>query len=110
MPNSSEEILKKVEAYESQMVKTMAEMIAIPAISPKSGGEGEGKRATFLENLLKSWGFSVKKYEYTDDTGTKRPNLISKYGKEKKTIWVIAHMDTVAVGDLSSWNDRPIQG
>ncbi len=86
----------------------MSAMVAIPAISPASGGKGEGARADFLESLLKSWGFSTMRYEYSDQTGTKRPNIVATYGTGTRT-WFIVHMDTVAEGDRSLWKTDPFK-
>ena len=35
----------RIENYRDEMVETLGNMIKIPAISPKSGGEGEVKKA-----------------------------------------------------------------
>ncbi|MDE1860121.1 MAG: M20 family metallo-hydrolase [Candidatus Micrarchaeota archaeon] len=98
-----------IESSRGEMVKTLSDMIAIPAISPKSGGAGEGKRADFLSALLKNWGFDAKRYEYTDDSGVKRPSLVLSCGSEERTVWIIGHMDTVAVGDPGLWKTDPFK-
>ena len=100
---------KRIGAYESDMVKTMSEMIPIKAVSPMSGGEGEGKRADFLEKLLKGWGFQTKRYEYADSSGTKRPSIVTVFGDCKSTIWVIGHIDTVSEGDRKLWKTDPFK-
>ena len=97
---------EKIEASEQEAIETMKKMIAIPSISPLSGGEGESKRADFLESLLKSFGFDVKRYDYNDGSAI-RSNLVVKYGSLPATIWLIAHIDTVAPGDLSLWSHDP---
>jgi acetylornithine deacetylase/succinyl-diaminopimelate desuccinylase-like protein len=50
---------EKIEASEQEAIETMKKMIAIPSISPLSGGEGESKRADFLELFLKSFGLEI---------------------------------------------------
>ncbi|MDE1834315.1 MAG: hypothetical protein KGH64_03175, partial [Candidatus Micrarchaeota archaeon] len=42
-------------SYREQMIDTMSKMVAIKAISPKSGGMGESKRAKFLASILEGW-------------------------------------------------------
>lgn len=96
-----------IDSYREQMLDTFKKMIPIKAISPVSGGSGEGERADFLEKTLRSWHFDVERFEYTDSTGTKRPNLVSRLGDESKTIWFIGHMDTVSEGDRSLWKTDP---
>ena len=103
------EVLKLVESYKQDMISTMIRMVAIPAISPASGGEGESKRADFLEGLLKKMGFEVKRFEYIDDFGKKRSNLIVEYGNAPQKIWILSHIDTVSPGDLSLWKHDPFK-
>lgn len=104
-----EKLNRAIERYESDMVSTMSKMIAIKAISPQSGGQGEGKRADFLEKVLRSWGFKVDRYEYLDGSKTKRPNLVVKYGSQKRTVWIVSHIDTVTEGDIKLWKTDPFK-
>lgn len=99
-----------VRGYEKEMTETLAKMIAIKSVSPESGGEGEGKRADFLESILKGWGLKPRRYEYVDDHGVKRPSLVVKYGDKKRTLWIMAHIDTVAEGERSLWKTDPFNG
>ena len=75
-----EQLNRMIDDYKNDMVSTMSKMIPIKAISPMSSGQGEGKRADFLERTLRSWGFKVDRYEYLDASKTKRPNLVVRYG------------------------------
>ena len=93
----------------NEMIETYSKIISIPAISPESGGVGESKRVDFLQGLLKSWGLSPKRYDYTDQKKVKRSNLVVKYGDKKKTLWILAHTDTVAVGDIKMWKTDPFK-
>lgn len=99
-----------IEKYKEEMAESLSEMLKIPAISPKNGGQGEGKRADFLEKLIKKSGFEAKRYDYKDEGSTIRSNLIVKYGSLPKTLWIMPHMDTVAPGDLAKWNGSPFSG
>ncbi|MGC8495777.1 MAG: M20 family metallo-hydrolase [Candidatus Micrarchaeia archaeon] len=101
------EIGKLVESYKQDMIQLMKDMIAIPSISPESGGSGESKRADFLEKYINSLGIKTRRFDYIDNTKAKRSNIIAKVGNAKKTIWLIAHIDTVAPGDLSLWSHDP---
>ncbi len=95
-----------IDGYREEMVATLSEMVSIKAISPGSGGKGEGARAEFLEGLLRRWGFDVKRYSYRDESGVERPSLVARLGGGK-VIWIVAHIDTVAEGDLSLWKSDP---
>jgi succinyl-diaminopimelate desuccinylase len=91
------------------MAETLAKMIGIRAISPEIGGAGESMRADFLQKLLEKWGFETRRYDYVDNTKTKRPNIIAKFGKCKRTVWVLTHMDTVSEGERSLWKTDPFK-
>ncbi|MGC8586203.1 MAG: M20 family metallo-hydrolase [Candidatus Micrarchaeia archaeon] len=101
------DIYRQIDSYRDEMIDTLKKMIAIPAISPESGGEGEEKRADFLESVLKGMGLSVRRYDYKDKAGAKRPNLIATYGNAERTIWILSHMDTVSAGDIKLWSHDP---
>jgi succinyl-diaminopimelate desuccinylase len=102
------DIEKIISGYNSEMIKVMKDMVAIPAIAPESGGEGESKRADFLEKYLNSIGIKTKRFDYIDKEKAKRSNIIAKINKGKdKTLWLIAHIDTVAPGDASLWHHDP---
>lgn len=109
MKESFTKLERLIDDERQSMVKTLADMIAIKAVSPESGGTGEGKRADFLQRLLISWGLRVRRYDYFDEKKTKRPNLVAKFGDRKRTVWLMTHMDTVAEGDRSLWKTDPFR-
>jgi succinyl-diaminopimelate desuccinylase len=96
-----------IDASRPDLVEKMSTMIGIRAISPKSGGDGEMRRAEYLQGILRSWGLETKRYDYTDDTGIARPNIITRVGGAERTIWFVGHMDTVSEGDRSLWKSDP---
>ncbi|MBO7409644.1 MAG: M20 family metallo-hydrolase [Candidatus Methanomethylophilaceae archaeon] len=104
-----EGIIRSVESSEERMVSDMCGMIRIPAMSPVNGGDGECARADFLQGILE--GFDTVERFDTDDRehpGIRRANIVArKKGKKKGTVWFIAHMDTVPVGDLDDWESDP---
>jgi succinyl-diaminopimelate desuccinylase len=93
----------------SDLIRTASNMLAIKAISPASGGTGEARRADYLEGVLRSWGLKPKRYDYIDEYKAKRSNLVVKYGGRQKTLWILAHTDTVAEGDLGLWKMDPFK-
>ena len=106
---SLEKVLKKIEELQDDMVKFTVEMIKIKAVNPAFDGEGEEKRAEFLEKKLKEICDEVKRYDAVDDKGLRRPNLVGIiYGENRdRTLWIIGHMDTVPEGELSLWEHDP---
>ena len=104
-------ILDSIEESRDDMVKIMSEMIRIPALAPINGGTGETKRAEMLERYLEGY-YSVMRLDVRDDPdpGVMRPNILAKKdGKEKGTVWIVAHTDTVPAGDLKDWDTNPFE-
>jgi len=85
----------------------------IPAIAPESGGKGEYARGKYLEPYLKGVFDEVKELHAPDARaeGGIRPNYAAVYkGKSnEKTIWIMAHMDTVPPGDEKLWKTKPFE-
>jgi len=105
-----EEIIDYARAKKDEMAKLLAEIISIKAISPLQGGKGESEKAGYIKKLLENMGLHVDEYDYKDEANIIRPNLVTKFGNNKKTIWLVAHLDTVAEGDISLWNTDPFKG
>ncbi|MDR2846490.1 MAG: M20 family metallo-hydrolase [Candidatus Methanoplasma sp.] len=106
-----EAVLDKINASREDIVAIMSEMIRIPALAPINGGDGEGKRADYLEKHLEGFD-SVVRVDVPDDLDPKviRPNILAKKnGKGNGTVWIVAHMDTVPVGDLADWDTDPFE-
>jgi succinyl-diaminopimelate desuccinylase len=105
------EILESIESSRDEIADTMAAMVSIPSISPEAGGEGESKRADYLMTLLKGFD-SVERVDVPfGPSKIPRSNILAKKnGKEKGTVWIIAHIDTVPAGDLKAWETDPFKG
>ena len=105
-------ITEEVEKLKNEMIEVMKKMIPLVAISPELGGKGEEERANFIESLLREIGVDfIKRIDAIDHLGFRRPNIIALiYGKNKnKTLWIIAHMDTVPEGDRNLWKTNPFE-
>jgi succinyl-diaminopimelate desuccinylase len=100
---------ERITGYREDMIALISKMIEIKAISPISGGMGESERASMLEDTLKQWGFRPERYDYSDETGSRRSNLVVKIGSEERTLWIVAHIDTVSEGNLSLWKSDPFK-
>lgn len=88
-------------------------MTAIPAIGPDNNGEGEGKKAAYLKQVLKELGAAdIREINAPDPRVAEgvRPNLAARVqGKSERTLWVIGHMDVVPVGEEALWDSRPFE-
>ena len=94
-----------------EMVQTMIGMIRYPALCPFNGGDGEGRKADYLQGLLKGFD-SIQRIDVPDglDPSVMRANLLAKKnGKKPGTVWVVAHMDVVPTGDPALWTTPPFE-
>ena len=94
------------------MVRDMIEMSRIPSVNPAAGGPGEYKRTMWIAEKLKSWGVDYTIFEVPDERVEEgvRISLMARFAgceDREKTLWFIAHTDTVAPGDLSLWDTDP---
>ncbi len=92
-----------------EIIKIAQKIIPMRAISPKSGGDGESKRADILERIIEEYDVKTKRYDYIDKDGAARSNVIAQTGKAARAINIIAHIDTVAAGDLKAWKTDPFK-
>ncbi len=107
-------IYSRLENYKEEMVEILGNMIKIPAISPKSGGEGEVKKANYILDLISNFGFDdVERIDVPDGESPDkvRPNIIARLKGEEggHNLWVVVHMDVVPEGDLKLWDTNPFE-
>ena len=101
-----------MQASEDQMreeiISYARRILPIRAISPESGGTGETARADEICKILTENGLNdFQRYDTSDKNDVIRPNIVVKIGKAEKTMWLIAHIDTVPVGDRNLWTRDP---
>ncbi len=107
-------VFDSIDRSVDEMVKFLSGIVKIPAIGPLSGGEGEGRKAEFIENMLREWGFDdIIRHDCDDDKvpGGKRPNLeVRVRGRDNSSRFVLlVHMDVVPAGDPDSWTGDPFE-
>ncbi len=98
-----------IQGARDAMVDTLADLCRIPAIGPAAGGEGEGKKADRLQEILRALGLKVERMDAPDDRvpSGKRPNVIVKVGKGAGRLWLLSHIDIVPPGDRAGWRVDP---
>ena len=103
-----------VSADEKLMVDALSSLVKIDGVGPESGGPGEAKRAEYIVKLARKLGFETIEVHESRDSRVpsgKRPNIIIKVkGTTNRKLWVVAHMDTVPIGDPKAWKYPPLGG
>ncbi len=105
-----EQIARRIDELKEEMVSTMLKMIPLGGIGPDNGGEGELKKAEFLQGLLEGMGFEVERIDSEDNRVPSgiRPNLVVRYpGRSNRNLWIVSHMDVVPPG--SGWATDPFR-
>lgn len=107
-----QDVLSRLEGYAPAVVSLQQSLVAIPALGPDNGGQGELDKALYLTEYLKGLGFAeVLRVDAPDARVASgvRPNLVATIPGQRtdKTFWVISHTDVVPAGDLSLWKTDP---
>lgn len=107
-----ERLSRRLDGMEREMVAFQQAITAIPALSPRNGGEGEWKKTVWIEHYLRSCGVTDLEWVNAPDPAADqglRPNLIARIPgrQESSRVWIMAHTDVVPVGDLSRWTHSP---
>jgi succinyl-diaminopimelate desuccinylase len=105
-------VLEAIDGSRDESIQLQTDLCKIVALGPENGGEGEEKKAQFLESYMRGIGFSdVRRIDASDDRVPcgYRPNLLATLpGKATSPrIWIMTHMDVVPPGDLGKWTGDP---
>ena len=105
------EIFSKINSLEPEIIQTLADLIALPSVTPFNGGDGEMAKAVYLQDRAFKLGLGTgERYDAVDPDGNIRPNLVfSVPGKTKRRLWIVTHMDVVPEGDRSLWKTDPFK-
>ncbi len=107
---SAERILERIAGYGEQIIGAQRQLIAVPALGPAVGGQGELAKAELVEGWLNGLGLKVERVDAPDsrvEAGI-RPNLVATLaGGAGPRVWALSHLDVVPVGDLSLWSGDP---
>lgn len=108
---SLDDALKLIEGSRDDIVQFMIEMLKIKAVNPDGGGNGEYKRALWIQKWIENLGCQVTRHDIPDARVPEgvRVNLTSTIeGQDtSRTLWIAAHLDTVPEGSLELWATDP---
>jgi succinyl-diaminopimelate desuccinylase len=106
-------IRERIRELEPEMIEMQRRLVALPAISPVSGGEGEKARVEYLAGLLRSWGLDVIEYRAPDRRAPcgYRPSLTARARgrKQRPVLWLMTHVDVVPPGPKDLWQSDPFE-
>ena len=93
-----QEIKKKVQENREDIIQFMRDICAIPSMESQIGPVGERIQAE-----MKKLGFEEIRFD-------KMGNTMGRIGNGKRVIVYDSHIDTVGIGDASSWEWDPFKG
>jgi succinyl-diaminopimelate desuccinylase len=107
-----EKLARTIDDGRKEMIELETLLTSVPALAPESDGNGELDKCLALEGWLKKNGITkLERFDAPDSRAKNgiRPNLVATIDGEDDdlTIWVMAHLDVVPVGELSLWNTDP---
>ena len=104
---------QRVVGHENDMVELLSNLIKIPALGPKNGGNGEVEKAKWLASFCESKGFKVEWFNAPckDVTDGIRPNLLVRIQgtSSARRLWIMSHIDVVPPGNESDWKTPPFE-
>ena len=104
-------IKARIAQLEPDMVEMQRRLVALPAISPGSGGDGEKARVDYLRGLLTSWGLQVTEYRAPDNRAPcgYRPSMVARLEgrRHRPALWIMTHLDIVPAGPRELWQSDP---
>jgi succinyl-diaminopimelate desuccinylase len=105
-------VLQAIDGQRDLVVELQKNLVAIPALGPTNGGDGERAKADYLLQILREYGLQdIQEINAPDERvpAGHRPNIAAKLpGKNtSRTLWVIGHMDVVPPGETDLWSTDP---
>jgi succinyl-diaminopimelate desuccinylase len=102
-----------LDASTDELVRIQTALVAIPALGPTNGGQGEAAKAEWLGRYLAAFGGArVESVDAPDprvESGRRPSLVVRRPGRQARTLWLIAHTDVVPTGDLSLWRSDPFE-
>lgn len=104
-------ILDAIDRSIDEVLALQRALVAIPALGPTNGGNGEAAKVAYLGNYLgRLPGVTCQMIQAPDERvpcGFRPSLVVRRPGANQRTLWLIAHTDVVPTGDLSLWDSDP---
>ncbi len=108
----AQKLMSRIDTYTDQMVEAQRQLVAVPALGPDNGGQGEQAKALLVEKWLEELNLTVERVDAADERVESglRPNLIAKLpGGQDPARWALSHLDVVPTGPADQWTSDPWQ-
>ncbi len=109
--DQAQQIIEKAQSFKAQIIEAQRELVAIPALGPDNGGDGEMAKARLVQSWLEDLGLQIQRIDAPDDRvpGGLRPNIAAVLpgSGNGPRVWVLSHLDVVPPGELSLWGGDP---
>ncbi len=111
-PHPIQELIQRIDQYRDAMIDMQRALCQIPALAPENDGDGEVKKADWLLEHIRNWGFDridlIKAPDARVSAGY-RPNIVAMLNGRRadRTLWIMSHLDVVPPGDLRKWTGDP---
>jgi len=107
-----ERVARRLDGYRDVTVDLERRLVAVPALDPGSGGDGESKKAELILGLLRGMGVQeIQVHSAKDErvSSGQRPNIVARIpGRDRsRALWLMSHMDVVPAGELKNWQSDP---
>lgn len=104
-------LLNALSGCSERVFELQSALTALRGLGPDNGGDGEQKKADYLEAWLRSFGIDdIEHVDASDErvSSGKRPNLIVRVpGRTSRMLWILGHMDVVPAGEETLWRTDP---
>jgi succinyl-diaminopimelate desuccinylase len=107
-PVQMDKLAGLIDGWRDEVITLQSNLVAIPALAPENDGDGEYRKAEYMQGWLQKLGLDELREFNAPDPRVScgyRPNILGwLYGVDRsRTVWVLAHLDVVPAGDLEKW-------
>lgn len=108
-------LLEDLSVQQGQVIALQRELVALAALNPEHGGQGEAKKARWIAGWLRERGIlSLEEMDYPDKRveSNVRPIIVVQYPhmrthEKKPMLWLFARLDVPPAGPEQFWTSPP---